>query len=47
MKLKENYSIPGSYCLTIDHYPCKFPFWYGEKVHFRFKDIKIQKHWNM
>ena len=21
--------------MTIDHYPCKFPFWYGGKVHFR------------
>ena len=27
--------IQGSHCLTIDHYPCKFPFWYEGKVNFR------------
>ena len=33
--LKEKHSIPGTDCLTIDHYPCKFPFWYAGKVHYR------------
>ena len=48
--LKEKDSIPGSDCLTIDHYPCKFPFWYSGKVHFRCAsakrpDLASGNHW--
>ena len=26
--------------MTIDHYPCKFPFWYGGKIHFKCANAK-------